>query len=114
MLQGLCCPKGWLSLPLQSVAHFKSKSAIFYHRNWLQLFSPSIQAIYICGMSCSLDCHEATAIGLQAFQTYKLGGKMSELLYSPAAYGIDLSSKDMPKPRKPAICLSQLYRPPFL
>lgn len=25
---------------------------------------------------------------------------MSELLYSPAAFGIDLSSKDMPKPSK--------------
>ena len=36
----------------------------------------------------------------QAYQTYKLGGKISELLYSPAAYGIDLSSKDMPKPSK--------------
>ena len=34
---------------------------------------------------------------------------MSELLYSPAAYGIDLSSKDMPKPRKPAGHLSELY-----
>lgn len=38
---------------------------------------------------------------LQAYQTYKLGGKISELLYSPAAYGIDLSSKDMPKPSEP-------------
>ena len=38
---------------------------------------------------------------LQAYQTYKLGGKISELLYSPAAYGIDMSSKDMPKPSKP-------------
>ena len=54
------------------------------------------------------------SIGLQAFQTYKLGGKMSELLYSPAAYGIDMSSKDMPKPRKPAMCHSQPYRPPPL
>jgi hypothetical protein len=35
----------------------------------------------------------------QAFKTYRLGGKMSELLYSPAAYGIDLSHKDMPRPR---------------
>ena len=49
------------------------------------------------------------AIGPQAFQTYKLGGKMSELLYSPAAYGIDLSSKDMPKPRKPAVCLPKQH-----
>jgi len=39
---------------------------------------------------------------LQAYQTYKLGGKISELLYSPAAFGIDLSSKDMPKPSEPS------------
>lgn len=32
----------------------------------------------------------------QAYKTYRLGGEVSELLYSPAAYGIDLSSlKDM-------------------
>ena len=36
----------------------------------------------------------------QAYKTYKLGGAVSELLYSPAAYGIDLSQKDMPRPRE--------------
>lgn len=36
---------------------------------------------------------------VQAFKTYKLGGKISELLYSPAAYGIDLSSQHILKPR---------------
>ena len=35
----------------------------------------------------------------QAYKTYRLGGKMSELLYSPATYGIDLSHKDTPRPR---------------
>lgn len=35
----------------------------------------------------------------QAYKAYKLGGKVSELLYSPALYGIDLSSQNMPKPR---------------
>jgi hypothetical protein len=35
----------------------------------------------------------------QAYKTYKLGGKISELLYSPAAYGIDLSSQHVLKPR---------------
>lgn len=35
----------------------------------------------------------------QAYKTYKLGGKVSELLYSPAAYGIDVSARDAPKPR---------------
>lgn len=43
-------------------------------------------------------------VWLQAYQTYKLGGKISELLYSPAAYGIDLSSKDMPKPSELSEC----------
>lgn len=36
---------------------------------------------------------------MQAYKAYKLGGKVSELLYSPALYGIDLSAQDMPKPR---------------
>lgn len=35
----------------------------------------------------------------QAYKTYKIGGKVSELLYSPAAYGIDLSSQHVLKPR---------------
>ena len=34
-----------------------------------------------------------------ALKAYKLGGQISELLYSPATYGIDLSAKDMIKPR---------------
>ena len=36
---------------------------------------------------------------MQAYKAYKLGGKVSELLYSPALYGIDLSAQNMPKPR---------------
>lgn len=28
-----------------------------------------------------------------------MGGKLSELLYSPALFGIDLSAQNMPKPR---------------
>ncbi|EIE25653.1 galactose oxidase [Coccomyxa subellipsoidea C-169] len=35
----------------------------------------------------------------KAYKTYKLGGNISELLYSPATYGIDLSHKDVPRPR---------------
>ena len=35
----------------------------------------------------------------QAYKAYKLGGKVSELLYSPALYGIALSAQNMPKPR---------------
>ncbi|KAK9823375.1 hypothetical protein WJX72_002326 [[Myrmecia] bisecta] len=35
----------------------------------------------------------------KAYKTYKLGGQVSELLYSPATYGVDFSAKDMPRPR---------------
>lgn len=35
----------------------------------------------------------------KAYKAYKLGGKVSELLYSPALYGIALSAQNMPKPR---------------
>ncbi|GAX74960.1 hypothetical protein CEUSTIGMA_g2406.t1 [Chlamydomonas eustigma] len=35
----------------------------------------------------------------KAYRTYKLGGVVSELLYSPAAYGIDMSIRNMPKPK---------------
>lgn len=38
-------------------------------------------------------------MAVQAYKAYKLGGKVSELLYSPALYGIDLSAQNMPKPR---------------
>ena len=44
----------------------------------------------------------------QAYKTYRLGGEISELLYSPAAYGIDLSSRDFIKPRAraaPMLCV---------
>ena len=44
----------------------------------------------------------------QAYKTYKLGGTISELLYSPATYGIDLDAKDMLKPRAraaPMLCV---------
>ncbi|KAI7844606.1 hypothetical protein COHA_001846 [Chlorella ohadii] len=44
----------------------------------------------------------------QAYKTYKLGGEISELLYSPATYGIDFSAKDMIKPRAraaPMMCV---------
>jgi hypothetical protein len=34
-----------------------------------------------------------------AYRTYKLGGQVSELLYSPAAYGIDLSATNVIRPR---------------
>ena len=35
----------------------------------------------------------------KAYRTYKLGGVISELLYSPAAYGIDMSIRNLPKPK---------------
>ena len=36
---------------------------------------------------------------VQAFKTYQLGGKTSELLYSPATYGVDFGAANMIKPR---------------
>ena len=35
----------------------------------------------------------------KAYETYRVGGKVSELLYSPATYGIDWDSKDLIRPR---------------
>lgn len=39
----------------------------------------------------------------KAYRLYKIGGVVSELLYSPAAYGLDLSVLNAPKP-KARIC----------
>jgi len=35
----------------------------------------------------------------KAYKAYKVGGVISEILYSPAAYGLDLSVLNLPKPR---------------
>lgn len=35
----------------------------------------------------------------KAYRVYQLGGKVSELLYSPAAYGLDMSARNMPRPK---------------
>ena len=35
----------------------------------------------------------------KAYEIYKVGGKVSELLYSPATYGIDWDSKELIRPR---------------
>lgn len=39
----------------------------------------------------------------KAYTLYKIGGVVSELLYSPAAYGLDMSVLNAPKP-KARIC----------
>ena len=58
--------------------------------------------------------HDCSWLCLQALKTYQLGGKLSELLYSPATlHGLDLSSAAV-KPRaraKPmlAVCHNVLY-----
>ena len=47
-------------------------------------------------------------LGRSAMKTFQLGGKVPELLYSPATYGIDLSAKDMIKPKArsaPMLCV---------
>ncbi|GIL55653.1 hypothetical protein Vafri_11205 [Volvox africanus] len=35
----------------------------------------------------------------KAYQLYRIGGVVSEILYSPATYGLDLSVLNMPKPK---------------
>lgn len=35
----------------------------------------------------------------KAYKLYKIGGVVSEILYSPAAFGLDMSTRNMPKPR---------------
>ena len=47
----------------------------------------------VMGVSLTVGCW------LQAYKSYRLGGSISELLYSPALYGIDLSAADAPRPR---------------
>lgn len=46
----------------------------------------------------------------QAYKTYRLGGQVSELLYSPAAYGIDLSARDALRPRARAAPMLAVLR----
>eukprot|EP00877_Chromochloris_zofingiensis_P007071 jgi/Chrzof1/2617/Cz11g22180.t1 len=44
----------------------------------------------------------------KAYKVYKLGGAVSEILYSPAAFGLDMSVRNMPKPRariSPQMCV---------
>ena len=40
---------------------------------------------------------------MQAYKTYKLGGKLSEMLYSPATYGVDFGGgggrDKLPRPK---------------
>ena len=51
---------------------------------------------HMCAVGSSADMRGTAA---QAYTTYKLGGPVSELLYSPAAYGIDFAARDAPRPR---------------
>lgn len=46
-----------------------------------------------------IQAHYRGHVVRQAYKLYRVGGAISEVLYSPAAYGIDLSSRAAPKPR---------------
>jgi hypothetical protein len=46
-----------------------------------------------------IQAHYRGHIVRKAYKLYKIGGAISEVLYSPAAYGVDLSSRNAPKPR---------------
>ena len=66
--------------------------------------------------ACSEQClrRDVSWWHVQAFKTYKLGGKLSELLYSPAAvHGMDLQAASV-KPRARAnpmmaVCHNTLF-----
>lgn len=49
----------------------------------------------------------------KAYQLYKIGGVVSEILYSPATYGLDLSVLNMPKPRARISALVSAGRVPY-
>lgn len=46
-----------------------------------------------------IQAHYRGHVVRKAMRLYRIGGTISEVLYSPAAYGVDLSSKNAPKPR---------------
>ena len=46
-----------------------------------------------------IQAHYRGHVVRKAFKVYRMGGTISEVLYSPAAYGVDLSSRNAPKPR---------------
>lgn len=46
-----------------------------------------------------IQAHYRGHVVRRAYKLYRIGGTVSEVLYSPAAYGVDLSSRDAPKPR---------------
>jgi N-acetylneuraminic acid mutarotase len=72
------------------------------------LVSPELAALMERGQDKSSAIYKAIVkiqatfrghIVRKAYTTYRLGGAISELLYSPAAYGLDLSIRNAPKPR---------------
>lgn len=46
-----------------------------------------------------IQAHYRGHVVRKAMTLYRIGGMISEVLYSPAAYGVDLSSQNAPKPR---------------
>ena len=46
-----------------------------------------------------IQAHFRGYVVRKAYKVYRLGGAVSEVLYSPAAFGLDMSCRNMPKPR---------------
>jgi hypothetical protein len=46
-----------------------------------------------------IQAHFRGYVVRKAYKVYRLGGAVSEILYSPAAFGLDMSVRNMPKPR---------------
>mmetsp|Transcript_35362 Transcript_35362/g.89532 ORF Transcript_35362/g.89532 Transcript_35362/m.89532 type:complete len:561 (-) Transcript_35362:2296-3978(-) len=70
--------------------------------------SPQVAALLAAGQDKNSAIYRA-AVKIQAqfrgyvvrkaYKLYRLGGVVSEILYSPAAYGLDMSAKNMPRPK---------------
>ena len=63
----------------------------------LSVLSPHPDASHPHTLLASEPPHTFHTQVRKAYKTYRLGGEISELLYSPAAYGLDMSIKNMPK-----------------
>jgi len=57
-----------------------------------------------------IQAHFRGFVVRKAYKLYRIGGAVSEILYSPAAFGLDMSAASAPKPR--ARISAQARRPP--
>lgn len=53
----------------------------------------------MCALGLVFGRTACTSQVRKAYRLYRLGGVVSEILYSPAAFGLDMSAKNMPRPK---------------